>query len=187
MVNVTQRHRIHRFAAVALLVIGTAGCAGSGRTYSAGRPTFGGRPSIQPGVHSLPGSSYGPQIQPVPQAAPTLSQPPMMQPGPSLPDAFGQQTPRYPESAAARRQPSVRGLPTITPQPEPGTPVATQPQGNRSPASLSGDIEIVPGPSIKAHRARLEILPPPPGEKDESAVEILPSPRGLTVEELPSP
>lgn len=152
---------------IAVTVLAQPGCASDGAGQSgAFRPTFGGLPFIQPRTTVIPRAS-GPIIQP--------------EPGPALPDARSFKWPaRFPGSAALRRRPLPVNLPAITPRLTPGAPVAT----NSAPAALSGGIEIVPGPSIRARRSQMEMHPSPLTDQSNSGIEILPSPVGARLEKL---
>jgi hypothetical protein len=113
-----------------------------------------------------------------------MSSPPAIVPGPLLPDASGRKYSPFPPAAGIRYPyPQRRMLPPVVPQR--GAPIARQqaPSGQK-PAELSGEIEIIPGPTLRAQRARMEMLPPPPAGDAASQT------RGTshsTVEELSSP
>jgi hypothetical protein len=79
-----------------------------------------------------------------------------------LPDATGRKYGPLPGAAGVRYPyPQRRMLPPVLPQR--GRPIAQQPMpSHQRPAELSGEIEIIPGPSLRAQRARMEMLPPPP-------------------------
>lgn len=164
------QNQLRLMAGLTLLMICLNGCAANGRrNFSAMRP-FGSLPNVQPGTGL--------------QSTPAMPNSPQIQPGPALPDADGYKFHDFPESVAT--PPRGRGrrpwLPAVTPRPQLGTPIAR----DENPASLSGGIEIIPGPTLRARRARMEMLPPPPAETAPE-VEILKSPGEGRFEELPPP
>ena len=171
----TRNDRPSLFSVCLIAVVGLTlpGCAsgGAGQTGAA-RSNYGALPFIQPRTTVTPKAS-GPIVRPGP--------------GPALPDAGGDKWPSlYPGSAGlyhqrGPRQPGL--LPRVTPRPVPDSPVAAHP----APATLSGGIEIVPGPSIRERRSRMESLPSPLSDKSESQIQVVPSPVGRRFEELPPP
>lgn len=196
-----------RWLASSLLLIGVQGCAMGGATpYATQRPlqqgpVWHGSPTIQPGTPVDPPTSSGTLIWPRtrqlsrPPQYPAAQQQtgPVIQPRPTSPGPAERFVPTpTPESVGTHTPSSTEDLPVIRSRPEPGEPIAgaiTPHSGNsdsRVPATLSGGIEIVPGPAIRSYRPRLEILPPPPG-MEQTGVEELPAPRNPQVQELPSP
>lgn len=150
---------------VGLLALNLAGCASSGSSISAWRPGDGLWSTNRPAVNG--GRQWnGPLVQPGTglQPTPAMTSPPAIVPGPGpmLPDASGRKYLPLPGAAGVRYPyPQRRMLPPTVPQR--GAPIAQQPMpSNQRPAELSGEIEIIPGPSLRAQRARMEMLPPPP-------------------------
>lgn len=154
---------------VGLLALNLAGCASGGSSVSAWRPGSGLWTTNRPGVNG--GRPWnGPLVQPGTglQPTPAMSAPPTILPGPLLPDASGRKFVPFPPAAGIRYPyPQRRMLPPVVPQR--GAPIAQhQVPSTQRPAELSGQIEIIPGPTLRAQRARMEMLPPPP-EGDAAA------------------
>jgi hypothetical protein len=164
-----------------LLALSLSGCA-SGSSFSAWRPGTGVWSNTPPAING--GRTWnGPLVQPGIglQPTPAMSSPPAIVPGPGpmLPDASGRKYAPLPGAAGIRYPwPQRPMLPPVVPYhsapvPQRGAPIAQQPMpSSQRPAELSGEIEIIPGPTLRAQRARMEMLPPPPeGEAATTARE----------------
>lgn len=172
-------------AGLGLLVAFSAGCASSGEINTSRRPSFGKLPFGQAPYSHLRQSPAGPVIQPGTGLNPTplLPDRPSIQPGPALPDARGHRIPIRPRSSVRVPRKNRNGLPAVIPRTAPGGPVAT----DTTPAELNGGIEIIPGTTIRARRARVEELPAPPDGSSSADARIPDSLSGRRFEELPAP
>lgn len=170
---IDSRHRL-LLLGVGLLALNFAGCNSTGgNSVTSWRPGFGWSGSAANG----PTRTWnGPLVQPGTglQPTPAMTSPPAIVPGtrtgPMLPDASANQYRpfpwatgiRYPQSPTRALPQQQRPVPQVLPQR--GGPIAREASPSlQTPAELSGQIEIVPGPTLRARRARMELLPPPPG------------------------
>lgn len=162
---IDRRHRL-MLMGVGLLALNLAGCASGRSSFSAWRPGTGVWTNTPPGING--GRTWnGPLVQPGTglQPTPAMSAPPSIVPGPALPDASGSRYRLFPRASGIRypypRRPAMPVRPPVVPQR--GAPIAQQDSPSEAkPAELSGQIEIIPGPTLRARRARMEMLPPPP-------------------------
>lgn len=150
-------------AAFCSFILCCSGCASSGQSaFSVWRPSLGGWNGGQSG-QGRSRSWNGPTILPEQGLEPTpyLQSPPSIQPGPALPAPSARRYFPFPSSAGTR-QPLQRWQPSIPKAPQSGAPLAQhQDPVTSKPAELSGQIEIIPGPSLRARRAKLDLVPRP--------------------------
>ena len=191
---IDRRHRL-QLLGLGLLAFSLPGCASSGASsVSTWKPGYGWYGNAT-GANSQR-TWNGPLVQPGTglQPTPAMTSPPTIAPGPGtgpmLPDASGNRYRPFPSTMGVRH-PYPQGRTRqqqrmLTPiAPHPGSPIARDPMPSlQTPAELSGEIEIIPGPTLRARRARMEMLPPPP---DATAASPAQEPSQTPVEELPRP